>query len=362
MIIHAPSQASGGYASLVNAMAIALQRLQYNPPDISLLVSTPHDNVNALVHFTMWESTRLFPLQVGILNTRRLIIVPNKRDADDFRANGVIPEIVVCPLYCEGTFTSFAPMRPFRFITVGAEYGIPDRKRHHDLITAFQKAFPTQSDVELVIKRSPRCSPLANFDRRITIITDDLKPEELKALYGNCHVGIFPGGMESWNLPAAELAATGRASILPLFRGPAEYLDRTCAFPLDFEMKQVPKESFRSYGECPYVSVDGLISAMQQAYNSPFDVYARGLAAAQRASEYSLARFGVRLRNILHRYACQSGTKLETGRPPVRDGHLGEPSRVDSGAEKVGDAANPSVHDGSDDVGRIVASRSAVLH
>jgi glycosyltransferase involved in cell wall biosynthesis len=325
MTIHTPlTSDAGGYMRLANVVKSQLEHLNFNPPDLSLLLSVPQDNVSANVQFTMWEATRLVPMQIGILNTRKLIIVPNEQDANDFRACGIVPEIKVCPLFCDGHFASYPAMRPFRFLHVGSDYGIPERKRQHDIITAFQSAFPTEADVELVIKRSKNCLPLNCFDKRVTVIAEKISDKELNALYGNCHVGIFPGGMESWGLPIGELAATGRPSITPLYRGPAEFLTPDSAFALPYSMERAPERCFLSHGFYAHASMDGMIHAMREAYRNPHAVYSKGLAAAQRAGEYTPERFGIRLRNILQEYVGKSGTRLVTRLTPDHDRKLVE--------------------------------------
>lgn len=336
MTVHTITHADAdGYGQVARAVVGELNRLNYNPDDMAVLVSTPNDNTNADIHYTMWESTVLYPIMVGMLNSRKLIIVPNDQDRDDFITSGVTSRIEVCPLFCSGNFDPYPALRPFHFLCVGAEHGIPGRKRHHELVEAFRAAFPTESDVRLTIKRSAKCSPIINFDSRITIITDKLSTNAMSDLYASAHVGVLPGGMESWSLPAAELAAMGRASIIPLFRGPKQFLDRTCSFPLPFMMAPTPPETFRKLGEQAFASIDGLISAMRYAYNNPIEVYKRGLAAAQRATEFTPERFGVRLRNILHDYGCQSGNKLVTRISP-NDRPLGPIHTSDRCAAQVG--------------------------
>lgn len=302
----------GGYKQLVHVAVGELNKLKYNPSEINLLISIPHDNTNADVHFTMYESDVLPKIQVGVLNTRKLIIVPNRKDADDFRACGVIPQIEVCPLYCAGRFVAFPPIRPFRFVSVGTEHGIPERKRHQDIIEAFKMAFPTEPDVELWIKRSPACPKLHSFDSRVHVTHDKLDAEAMARFYYTGHVGVLPGGMESWCLPAAELASLGRASLIPLYRGPAEFLDRTCSFPLPYEMRPAPQTFYYGRGSQAYASMTGLIHAMREVYHNPFEVYKRGIAAAQRAAEYSPERFGVRLRDILQNYVRSIRPSVET--------------------------------------------------
>ena len=343
MIIAGPiASEAEGYRNLIETIQRELNRLNYNPPDIELLVDAPHNNTNADIHFTMWESTSLFPVQVALLNSRKLVIVPNKQDKADFIANGVTTPIEICPLYATGKFAPFMPIRPLRFLHVGSEYGIPDRKRHQDMVWAFQNAFPVQPDIELVIKRTKKCSKLHAYDSRITVIDERLTNEQMHALYSNCHVGLFPGGMESWCLPATELAATGRASIVPLWRGPADIFDQSNAFPATFTMMTTPAQTYHNYGQMAHITQDGLITAMRYAYNNPIEVYKRGLAAAQRATEFTPERFGVRLRDILHNYGCQSGNKLVTRVPP-NDRPMGAIHAGDRSAAQVGVTDNPII-------------------
>lgn len=353
MNIYAPlSDATGGYADLCRQIKAQFERLLYSPPELSLLLATPQENTNALAQFTMWETTQLLPLQVGILNTRRLIIVPNKEDKANFIASGVTSPIEVCPLYCVGQFAPFPAIRPLRFLHVGSEYGIPDRKRHQDIINAFCAAFPTQSDVELIIKRSKKCGPLVCFDKRVTIIDEVLTTQQIHALYSNCHVGIFPGGLESWGLPIAELAATGRASITPLYRGPAEFLTESSAFALPYGMGRAPERAYRGVGKVAIAPMSGIIAAMQFVYSNSFEVYRRGLIAARSATELTPAHFGARLREILHNYACKSGKYVVACGAPSELPDAERALAFARNHEQQSDAGNSGVRDQPDAVGR----------
>src|SRR5690606_38955358 len=115
------------------------------------------------IHWTMWETDQLPPRYVQLLNTCVAVIVPCKWNYESFKKSGVRVPMYIVPL---GTDTAvFKPSyakHPTVF-TVGtaartAHGGI--RKGVDDVVYAFLRAFPTETDVKLTIKIFPDCQLL----------------------------------------------------------------------------------------------------------------------------------------------------------------------------------------------------------
>lgn len=104
--------------------------------------------------------------------------------------------------------------KEFYFLTIG---NISQRKGTDVLIKAFQKAFPNQRDVGLIIKSNKSMS-WGNIDEpidsRIQVITDTFNQDELLSLFEKAHCYVAPSKAEGFCLPAVEAMSTGMGLII----------------------------------------------------------------------------------------------------------------------------------------------------
>jgi len=307
----------GGYDRLVMTAAFGLRARGWNvllpkrereyamfgrwdgEGECDLLFHIPEAVIPARAHFTMWETTKCSTPAFR----RELIITPNSLNAEMLEP--FADNVEVCHLFVDTQFTFLPPAKPFTFLCVAHTHGAPHRKRVYDVIEAFCKAFPKESDVRLVVKQSPRCTETPCFDRRVEFIRQDLPRKDFIKLLASAHVGVFAGS-EGWGLPHTELMAMGRPVIAAPWAGVAEYLDLSNGWPIEYEMIQAPEEVYHRRGEMPKVSIPGMIAAMQEAYSDKFLTARKGLAAAQRAADFTPTRFAARLDQILTAHGIQA--------------------------------------------------------
>lgn len=314
----------GGYERLVLTAALGLKERGWNvllparesslpmfgrwdgKGEADLLFHIPEAALPARAHFTMWETTAPSPFAFK----RKLVITPNAENAKTF--SRFCKNVEVCSLFADTKFAFLPPGELFTFICVAHDHVSPHRKRVYDIVEAFSKAFPHERDVRLIIKQSPRCMEVVTFDRRIEIIRADMKREDFIRLLYSAHVGVFAGA-EGWGLPHTELMRSGRPVIAAPWGGVAEYLDNTNGWPVGYTLITAPSEVYHKRGKMPKVSLNGMIAAMQEAYRDRFLTARKGLAAAQRAADYTPARFAARLDEIL--------TAHGIGSPKVAQSH-----------------------------------------
>lgn len=314
----------GGYERLVLTAALGLRARGWNvllparekslpqfgrwdgETEADLLFHVPEAVLPARAHFTMWETTEPSPFSFK----RELVITPNTENARNFAR--YCKRVAVCPLFADTKFTFLPPGDPFTFLCVAHTHCSAHRKRVYDVVEAFSKAFPRERDVRLIVKQSPRCVEVITFDRRIELVREDMKREAFHELLYSAHVGVFAGS-EGWGLPHTELMRSGRPVIAAPWGGVAEYLDATNGWPVDYTLTTAPAEVYHKRGKMPKVSVNGMIAAMQEAYRDRFLTARKGLAAAQRAADYTPARFAARLDEIL--------TAHGIGSPKVAQSH-----------------------------------------
>ena len=127
------------------------------------------------VVFTMWESDTLPVEGVKQLNRCGLVIVPSRWGAKCFRTNGVTVPIEVVPLgYDPEVFQPSTGVNRLEICTLGTAGALDEgglRKNVQRVIDLFRQAFPSEANVRLRVKITPR-SPQVHTrgDRRIEVV------------------------------------------------------------------------------------------------------------------------------------------------------------------------------------------------
>jgi len=265
---------------------VAMVAIANNPPDL-----------RAKALFTMYESTEMpKEFSTGLERYKHLII------PTEFSRHTIGPffppsRIHLCPLGADATW-SVPIFKPFTFTVVAADHHCPARKRVQEIVDIFTRTFPHEADVRLQIKRSTNCSTLHTFDSRVDIATNRMSRAEYAAWLGATTVGVQLSAMEGWSLPVNEFMAMGRPVIAPRAGAMRDYVPPTAMFPIQYTMRQAPKEVFLGLGQVPYGDVHHLAAQMRFAYENRFEVLRRGLAAYEASTKYTTHTMGDRFLEV----------------------------------------------------------------
>lgn len=262
-------------------------------PDI--IVYPPGTRLDSPVQFTTYESDKLLKIMALELNKHDLVIVPCEQNKLMCKNSKVKAQ--VCFIPSELKFLDPAPLKPFTFLHIGADNSVPERKRSADVLAAFKQAFPSETDVRLIIKKDPVDPIITNFDNRVEIIYGAI--ESLEDLYAKSHVGVFPCGQEGWGLCQAEMMARGRPVIVPLYGGPADFCDATTSYVLSYTMRPTPQKVYCGYGQCAWASYDDMVRHMRFCYENPDDVLLKGAMSYRRMMNFTPERMALRLAQLL---------------------------------------------------------------
>lgn len=295
-IFNAPT---ASFHKLAAACAKSINTTIVPRPSNRLNVGPPNTTGSGIL-FTMWDADDL-PLELRNFKSFDALIVPSEHNRKLFKRYFRGP-IELCPLFADTTYRHLPPARPFGFICVARDDNTNNRKDTDRLPLLFTKAFPTQPDVHLTIKMSPYCKKRWHYDSRVKLLYTDQTKAEYDAMLSAHHCGIFLSGAEAWNLPACELAAMGRPSILIPLNGPAMFTTSQTSWHLPYEMVKSPKAVYKSTGRIGRAHDSGIIQAMQEAYSDQLLLAEKALASARASHEYTEARFAQRLRSIIERY------------------------------------------------------------
>lgn len=267
---------------------------KFKRPDIAMLA--PHMDTTAPVQFTMFESTLLPEHMVRNLAKRKLIIVPCEQNAVAFTSSG-LKNVKVCNLAVTPCFALMPPKQPMTFIHVASDSGIPERKRSAEVVAAFVKAFPSQDDVRLIVKKAPEDKRIICFDSRVELIYEWLP--DLGKLYSRAHVGVFLCGQEAWGYSQADLLSIGRPIITPFYGGPADYCIGNCCYSLPYTMKPTPKKTFGKVGLCARADTKALVHTLRFCYENFDDVVLKGVHGYRRMLGFSHKTMAARLGELL---------------------------------------------------------------
>jgi len=162
------------------------------------------------VAVTMFEATSVPPGWVAALNSMDAVIVPSTFVRAVFMNCGVQVPVHVVPLGVSEVFKQPRPRQysdPFT-VLVFADRGT--RKLWWEAILAFHRAFGDDERYRLIVKSRKEVIRVNNPN--VEVRHGDLTTEQLRDLYNEAHVLLYPG-REGFGLPPREMAATGGVAL-----------------------------------------------------------------------------------------------------------------------------------------------------
>lgn len=249
------------------------------------------------VFITMWEASEFPEATLARMRKHPCVVVPSQHNVDALKKHRIKAKLL--PFGVAPAFMFMPGDGPLTFLSVSEDHGVPERKRASVVVEAFRKAFPVEAGVRLIVKQSPNCALIPNFDRRVELIRERYTDEQMLDLYSKAHVGVQISGLEGWGLPAHEFIAHGRPVIATLWGGHANFLDAKCAFPLEYKLCRAPKRVYGGVGQYAHASEQSLIRAFRWCYENPDDVALRGAAAYRKSLHFTPETFGARLISLL---------------------------------------------------------------
>ncbi len=260
------------------------------PEDWEIILSPPHREVTPgkrTIYYTMWESTRLPPRSVEILNKADLVLVPTEWNRTGFTASGVTAPISVVPLgvdrdrypyrmqnYSETVFAAAGNLRN------GAK-----RKGVSDALRVFRIAFPKDGGVRMRVKI---VGDLDVKDDRIEVIQKQMSDAELSRWYASAHCFVSMARAEGWGLMQLQAMSTGRPLIVAAYSGLDTFLDETVGYPVRYQ--EVPAEEiWTGLGNWAEPSLEHAACLMQRVHAERQEAAFLGERAAERAGQFTWA-------------------------------------------------------------------------
>ena len=255
---------------------------------IGLIESNPFDfdtlDAPMRIANTMCESDHVDKSWAVKLNSMDHIIVPNIFNKEVFKRSGVTKPIHVIP---HGVDTDRFPYfkresrETFTFGIVGY-MDMFDRKGAFDTMRAFSSEF-TEDNVRLIVKSS---NPIFRYysqtiDPRITVVSNNISPQELNNLYASLDCFVFPSKAEGIGYPPREAMSTGLPVIVTDWSGLEDISYKQVCYPLKVK-KLVKRYNFiEQDGNWAIIDKHELMGTMRHVYENQSEARAKGREAAK---------------------------------------------------------------------------------
>jgi hypothetical protein len=280
---------------------------------------------------TMFESTRISPAQVAVINRFRGLIVPNRMNVEAAAASGVTVPFHIMPLginpdvywsdkYDLSAFekmpllskllrlaTCVSPEKAFRlgmppkkeriiFGTAGLLTHSANRKNIDGAMLGFVGAFHWMEDVRLQVKCFPNDPVPTGHDSRIEFIRELWPTHKLVQWYRSLDAFIVTAKGEGWGLMAHQAMACGVPVVGPMFGGLAEFLTAENGYPVYAPL--VP-DGTENAGHDVIVDLPSLIEQLRRIYFDRVELHQKSVRSAWDAKQFTWERSADTLENIL---------------------------------------------------------------
>lgn len=259
------------------------------------------------VIYTMWESSRLHPQTVTMLNLARAVVVPCRWNEQVFRSSGVTAPLHVVPLGIDPEVYKPGPPEPadrVMFLTAGRVAHGGARKGIDDVIAAFLAEFADEHAAWLTVKLWPDCAIPDPGHPPIILNRDPLSDEGLADLYRASSVYVSASKGEGWGFHPHQSLGCGRPVVAPIVGGHAEFLDESCAWPVEWDAVPCDPANphYGGLGEWFLPRMASLRAAMRAAFADPAARRRKGEAGVKAAHRFTWERAGRELYGVLDQH------------------------------------------------------------
>jgi glycosyltransferase involved in cell wall biosynthesis len=243
-----------------------------------------------VVCYWMWESTSIPPHHVAEMNRAVTFqYVPCRQNLEAFRECGVRVPMKVLHLGVDPQeYPYLSRPRSDRY-TFGCFGAFSPRKGIDVLIRAFQDEFRPGEPVRLLLKSTGPAPAYAIQDPRITLRSGYLSGDALLEFLRQMDAFVLPSRGEGFGLCGLEAMATGLPLIATNWSGPAEYIDSTCGYPLNYKLVDaggIESNHVVYHGRWAEPDYGHLRSLLRWLYEHPDEAAEKGRRAAERVHRH----------------------------------------------------------------------------
>lgn len=264
------------------------------------------------IGWTMWESDRIpdgsrysrkapFGDWASLINEHtEQLIVPCQHNKELFEACGVKVPVTVIPYGLDTDIWPFHEREERDTFTVVLYGDLTERKGPFEAVVAFQRAFPKERNVRLILKTQyghlgRGHMPLIRDDR-IVVINETWSRSQLIRLLHDADCFLWPSKGEGFGLPPLQAMLTGLPVVMTTHTGMAEYYDPKYFY----EIRTAGMQEAPLYGRWYVPDVDHAAEQLRYVYEHRKEVLRKAKAgAAYVRKKFSMTQFAKRLSEFL---------------------------------------------------------------
>jgi glycosyltransferase involved in cell wall biosynthesis len=189
------------------------------------------------------------------------------------------------------------------------------RKGHDILLGLFQKAFPSEEDVELwMMCENPFLSPeetsrwksYYSQDWRVKLLDRVASQENVAAIMSHATCGVFPSRAEGWNLELLEMMALGKPVIATNYSAHTEFCNEDNCMLIEPSGTEKAEDGKWFHGEAEWASLKGTEDQFVEHLRSVYkkwrdsDESLFNQAGVDKAKELSWKNTGTKILGVLN--------------------------------------------------------------
>jgi glycosyltransferase involved in cell wall biosynthesis len=195
-----------------------------------------HTIVERIWNYTMYETTHTPRSWIKMINQVEHVVVPSSWLVDSWKEQGLKIPITVFGHGIDPRFHYYIE-RPEREVFTFLHYGQLSVRKGTDLVyRAFIDEFRNQNDVKLILKNSIPIYPVPLYTPKVEYINAIYSKKQMLDLLTRADCAVFPCRGEGFSLAPLECMATGLATIVTNWSGPADYTNPKDTLQLSYSM------------------------------------------------------------------------------------------------------------------------------
>lgn len=275
------------YADRIERKQHSKFQLMVLPPTELKRCGRIHMEVHSIL-YPYWELPRLNPKWVRKAQAFREIWAPSRYIEKMFLDAGfrttLVPQPLRIPELRHAVNYRDSKLRILTYFDFDSR---PARKNIHGTIQAFQRAFPGQDDVELLIKcRGAKDEGTRRFlgdqiasDRRLTLIDSYLCSQKMSGLLTGCDVFISLHRSEGFGFGPAEALAAGKPVISTDYSATTDFITEDTGYPVRYRLIPVKKGEYPEWKDQEWADPDinHAAEVLQSIYANPEEARIKGM-------------------------------------------------------------------------------------
>ncbi len=250
---------------------------------------------------SFFELDKFNPMELSHLKVPDTILVTSQWAKSIIIQNGIDSQVDVVPLgvdrtiFDENKYEKISKDK-YVFMNIG-KWEV--RKGHDILLELFQKAFPSEQDVELCLLASENTNNYSSpqeldqwkkmytSDNRVKLSNGVRSHDEIAQVINYADCGVFPSRAEGWNLELLEMMSMNKPVIATNYSAHTEFCNKDNCYLIDIDSTETAYDGKAFIGQGNWAKIeskqkDQIIEHMRYCYSNRINSNKKGLETAKK--------------------------------------------------------------------------------